>query len=282
MRVSGPRAVLGELRRLFRAAGPIATAASQAAGSPPAATFSVRRESPRPGWHQIDRDGVPVWSTDQAEDVLASLEWAVNNAAVESLGARYLLFHAGAVARRGCGILLPAPAGSGKTTLVAGLIAAGFTYFSDEVGVLDPSDSALLPFAKSLCVKEGSHATLSRIYPRLRQAIPRRRFGGRSVWFLPPPPASAASGPAPLRYVVFPSYVAGASTVIEPLSPSAALARLMEQSFSLPRHGATGMRALVTSLARAECYTLTLGSVHDAVVLLDELTLSAGGGLRAA
>ena len=42
-------------------------------------------------------------------------------------------FPAGSVACRGRGLILPAPSGGGKTTLVAGLVAAGFDYLSDEV-----------------------------------------------------------------------------------------------------------------------------------------------------
>ncbi|MBV9582503.1 MAG: hypothetical protein JO057_28300 [Chloroflexi bacterium] len=214
-----------------------------------------------------------MWRTNDPHDVLASLEWAVNNAVVKQLGNRYLLFHAGAVARNGSGILLPAIAGSGKTTLVAGLISGGaFDYFSDEVGVVDPSTQMLLPFAKSLSVKDGSRAVLSPMYPWLDDTLSGRRFGGRHVWHLRPPDRTAGRSRVPVRYVVFPHYRADALTRLDPVSRSTALARLMEQSFSLREHGADGMRALVRVLGQAECYTLTIGALDQAIELMYRLT----------
>lgn len=56
--------------------------------------------------------------------------------------------HAGAVSRRGRGILLPGHSGTGKTTLVAALVAAGADYYSDEFAVLDRG-GRLLPYARA-------------------------------------------------------------------------------------------------------------------------------------
>ena len=72
-----------------------------------------------------------------------------------ALRAPELVFvHAGAVAHHGRAILVPGRSFSGKTTLVAELIRAGATYYSDEFAVLD-QDGLVHPYAKPLSLRNG-------------------------------------------------------------------------------------------------------------------------------
>ena len=50
---------------------------------------------------------------------------------------RRIFVHAGVVAWKGRALLLPGSSGSGKSSLVAELVRAGATYYSDEYAVLD-------------------------------------------------------------------------------------------------------------------------------------------------
>lgn len=60
--------------------------------------------------------------------------------------------HAGVVAVGDCGIVVPGPSHSGKTALVAELVARGATYYSDEYAVVD-AEGMIHPFAKPLTVR---------------------------------------------------------------------------------------------------------------------------------
>ena len=53
---------------------------------------------------------------------------------------------------------------------------------------------------------------------------------------------------------------------------SLALPRLLEQSFGLRNHGATGIGVMTALLQTADCYTLTVGSLDAAIELLTRLT----------
>lgn len=262
-RVVGPLDLLRQLQRLFPATVRAAHASDRQASNH--TTFTVQLDTPTPGWHQVLRDGVRLWAGQAEDELLPYLEWGINTAAAEWLGRRYLLFHAGSVAYAGGGLILPAPSGSGKSTLVAGLVAAGFQYLSDEVAVLDPAALRLLPFAKSLCIKAGARDALRPLYPELATAIPRRRFGGESVWYLTPSPDSSPSAPLPVRHVVLPRYCPGVVTALRPIARSAALQRLLEQSFNIRGHGALGVGRLVEMLRQARCYGLSVGSLDQAV-----------------
>src|SRR4051812_39647054 len=65
---------------------------------------------------------------------------------------RAIFVHAGAVAHGGKTIVLPGLSFAGKTTLVAALVAAGATYFSDEFAVLD-EEGRVHPYPKALSVR---------------------------------------------------------------------------------------------------------------------------------
>ncbi|HEV7217053.1 MAG TPA: hypothetical protein VGP33_18240, partial [Chloroflexota bacterium] len=180
----------------------------------------------------------------------------------------YLFLHAGALACHGQGIILPAAPGSGKTTLTAAAVAMGFQYLSDEVAALPLGGSDLVPFAKSLFVKQGSQLLLAFFCPELTVTPPHYRLSGEPVWYLPPPPAAWPATPVPLRHVVFPRYVPGAPAELTPLSRPDALPLLLRQSFNVPALGTRGVEGIVALLRAAECHTLTLDELAPAVALL--------------
>lgn len=265
--VHGPAAIL----RLFRELRPRAPSWTTRCAGAVTATFDVQVDTPRPGSHQLFRDGTLVSVVEPPIDLLSALEAAVNAAAIQALGELYLLVHAGAVAYADRGVLLPAPAGSGKTTLVAALVAAGFQYLSDEVGVFDPRTWQLLPFAKSLSVKRGGARALASVHAELAKDVPHLRSGRELIWYLPPPTAAWPSGPVPLRYIVLPEYVPGARTELVPIGRMPALSRVVQQSYKLQAHGAYGLGGLIEALRTADCYALTVGQLRPAVDQLREL-----------
>jgi hypothetical protein len=66
---------------------------------------------------------------------------------------RKIFVHAGVVGWKGKAILIPGRSFAGKTTLVAELVRAGATYYSDEYAVLDAS-GRVHPFPRRLNIRE--------------------------------------------------------------------------------------------------------------------------------
>src|SRR4051794_9920882 len=64
----------------------------------------------------------------------------------------HIFVHAGVVGYEGRAIMLPGLSFSGKTTLVAELVRAGASYYSDEFAVLD-RDGVVLPYPKPLSLR---------------------------------------------------------------------------------------------------------------------------------
>ncbi len=85
------------------------------------------------------------------EPVFETLESSLRLYVAET-ARRRLFVHAGVVGWRGRAIVIPGRSFSGKTTLVAELVRAGATYYSDEYAVFD-AKGRVYPFPKPLSIR---------------------------------------------------------------------------------------------------------------------------------
>jgi hypothetical protein len=99
------------------------------------------------GGYTLER-GDHVVSSGPADEVFDDLERVVRMH-LALTASDYFFLHAGAVAWGDAGIVIPGASFSGKTSLVAALVRAGASYFSDEMAVLDRS-GRLHPYPKPL------------------------------------------------------------------------------------------------------------------------------------
>ena len=86
-------------------------------------------------------------------DIATQLLDSIVRATIAQRAQDMIFLHAGAVAHRGRAIVLPGLSMSGKTTLVAELVRAGATYYSDEYAVID-RDGLVHPYAKPLSLRQ--------------------------------------------------------------------------------------------------------------------------------
>ena len=141
----------------------------------PASALAASLGELPPGWRPSD--GVPdrTWTVLESGETTVALEdgheLAVGGSP-ESLGrlvgqsielwvaehaADLTFVHAGVVAVDGRAIVLPGPSRSGKSTLVAALVRAGATYFSDEFAPLR-DDGMVLPYQRPMKQRADSPA----------------------------------------------------------------------------------------------------------------------------
>ena len=186
---------------------------------------------------------------------------------------RYFLhIHSGVVSDGNSLILLPAQSGRGKSTLTAGLVHAGFQYFSDEVALLEESTFRAAPVPMSLCTKSTAWELLAPHFPQLLTLPTHVRPDGKRVRYMPPPPGSLPKNlrqSLPVRAIVFPSYEPSASTTMEPLSNVDALARLLGQCLAVPLNlDPLRVAALVQWIAGIDAYDLRASNIADGVRLI--------------
>jgi hypothetical protein len=113
--------------------------------------------------------------------------------------------HAGAVVREGRATVVAGTSGQGKTTLVLGLVARGLGLLSDELALIEPSTSRILPYRRSVHVRPGT----PELVPELTflHDRPRHAIGGGVEWALPPADVARVlpgglAEPAPLSHVI--------------------------------------------------------------------------------
>jgi hypothetical protein len=106
-------------------------------------------------------DHVRLARSVDADEVFNTLESDLRLFVAEA--ARHRVFvHAGVVGWKGRAIVIPGRSFTGKSTLVAELVKAGATYYSDEYAVLD-SHGRVHPFLKPLEIREQGKTRQSKV-----------------------------------------------------------------------------------------------------------------------
>jgi len=153
--------------------------------------------------------------------------------------------HAGVVGWRGRAIVLPGRSYAGKSTLVAALVRAGATYYSDEFAVLDGR---------------------GRVHPYARPLVLRARPGESAGRVLKQPTdLPVGKRPLPVRLVALTHYKPGARWRSQVLSPGQALLALMESTVPVRHRPEATLKTLREVVTRAPVIKGVRGEVEEAV-----------------
>lgn len=223
------------------------------------------RQAGRAGGRHVLYDGQRVVAAGMdVDEAVAMVLWHLNQLAVTTAG--YAVVHAGAVAAHGRGVVLAAPMEAGKSTLVTALVAAGWTYLSDEFAGLSLADHRLHPYPCPISLEPGSFS----LFAHLR---PPHASGDALRWHLRPDDVrpGSLSAAVPPAAVVFPRYRPGALCRLEPVGAADALVLLSNQALNLHSGGQRVFQALARLAAKIPAYRLVFGRLHDATASLDTL-----------
>ena len=185
--------------------------------------------------------------TTNADEVLEIFESDLQLHVAES-SRRKVFVHAGVVGWRGRAVLIPGRSLSGKTSLVAELVRAGATYYSDEYAVLDLR-GRVHPYPKPLQIREDK-TTRQKKYPV-------EAFGGR-----------AGIKPLPVGLVVVSKYQPGARWRPRSLSAGRGTLELLAQTVSARRQPETALTSLQRVAARAPVLKSLRGEAKETAELI--------------
>jgi HprK-related kinase A len=220
-------------------------------------------------------DGVPAFTPLQADHATVSLEWGLNWC-VSTHSHQYLVIHAAVVERHGLALILPAPPGSGKSTLCAALVQRGWRLLSDELALYDASSGVVYGMSRPINLKNESINVIADFAPGAAMTVPVRNTSKGTVALMRPPTSSVhrAREAAMPRWVVLPRYAAGAPTNLVPHSRARAFMLLAEQSFNYDVLGRGGFDALAGLVDRCECFEFTYSQLDEAICCFDQLAAS--------
>ena len=244
------------------------------ADEPARLTLSAVSGPGMPGnaYSQVSVDGQLIY-TARSEGVLVNyLETVVTDKLARHF-TDYVLFHSGALASNGKGILLPGASGNGKSTTTTCLAMSGFTYYSDEMAICSPDGRRLFPFLKVPSLKTGGRQVVESAFHDAAKTV--YRPPTESVTYFRPvslPTDQEATNGVEIKYVLLPKRPENGETRLEPIKKSEALHVLVQESLDLVLRHTDGFQAIMAILESADCYTVQMADVHRGVELVRELT----------
>lgn len=235
-----------------------------------AAPASLRRWINPQAFFHID--GIVPFNPLPADQAFPMLEWGLNWC-ISAHCHRHLILHSAVVERNGKALLLPAPPGSGKSTLCAGLIQRGWRLLSDELAMIDSTAGVLTPVPRPVSLKNASIDVIRGFAPQsVMSPVVHETVKGTVAHLRPPLESVRRSWEvATPGWVVLPRYVAGAPAILEPLSKPRAVAHLVENAFNFALHGPRGFELLAALVESSECYSFTYSRLDEAADIFARL-----------
>jgi HprK-related kinase A len=206
------------------------------------------------------------------------LEWGMNWV-IATTAHQYLIIHAAVVERHGLALLLPAPPGSGKSTLSAGLAFRGWRLLTDELALVVPQTGSVTPLARPISLKNESIEVIRRFAPEAQMGPPSEGTIKGTIALLKPP-ASAIAGihqPAMPRWIVFPKYRAGAARRLTPRSKAATFVELGESAMNYHILGELGFDTMANLIDRCDIGDFIYSDLDEAVGFFTGIADRAAG-----
>jgi hypothetical protein len=190
----------------------------------------VRRTDSRETSYHLYRNGRRLFACRDRRDLLDRFGSTISLDVAEASPLRTFV-HAGIVGWGKAGVLIPGRSFSGKTTLVAELVRAGATYYSDEFAVIDRL-GMVHPYARPLQVRQGDSDRQTQ--------HPVEEFGG-----------VAGIQPLPVELVIVSRYAPEARWRPRQLSPGLGLLEILDNTVSARRSPAVVLGTLKRVVSEA-------------------------------
>jgi HprK-related kinase A len=219
-------------------------------------------------------DGRKLFQPLPLPQALPVFEWGLNWC-VSSRAHRYLMVHAAVMERNGRALILPAPPGSGKSTLTAALVGrGGWRLLSDELTLLDLDDMSVVPNPRPVSLKNQSIDVIRRYVPDAVLSPAVRDTVKGTVAHMRAPAASVARShePALPAWVIFPKYEAGAASTLAPMASATTFMELAANSFNYSVLAQRGFQALGRLIDQVQGYRFRYSDLDEALEIMSRLT----------
>jgi len=253
-----------------------------AAAGGPFADFQIRLHRPRGArrWFrpqvEFDLDGIAPFRPLPLPQAFPMFEW-VYNWHISSRAHRYLIIHAAVVEKNGRAAILPAPPGSGKSTLCAALVCSGWRLLSDELALVRLADGLLQPVPRPVSLKNASIGVIRDFAPGAVFSPEVADTAKGTIAHLKAPRDSVlrAAETARPAWVIFPRYTAGADLQFTPITPAQTFMRVAENAFNYSVLGRAGFATLGNLADVTPGYDFSYGRLDEALALFERLAAAS-------
>lgn len=215
---------------------------------------------------RFDHDGHAPFKPLPVEQAFPMFEWSMNWC-VSSRAHDCLIIHAAVVERDGLAAILPAPPGSGKSTLCAALVSRGWRLLSDELTMVRLGDARIVPLPRPISLKNASIGVIRDYAPDMVFSRPVHDTNKGTVAHVKAPAASVARALETARpaWIVFPKYVAGAAPSLEAIPQARAFMHVAENAFNYSLLAHDGFDALGRLIGATRSFHFRYGALDDAM-----------------
>lgn len=223
-------------------------------------------------------DGHPVFRPLPLDHAFPMFEWGLNWC-VSAHANNHLIVHAAVLEKDGLAVILPAPPGSGKSTLCATLAHRGWRLLSDELALLRLADGLVAPLPRPISLKNSS-IDIMRDYltvpgqsaPVFSRPVSETSKG--TVAHLKAPSAAVARAGELARpaWVIFPKWEAGSEAVLTPMPKARAFTGVASNAFNYSLTAAPGFELLGRTIDQCDCYGFRYSRMDEAVALFSRLS----------
>lgn len=200
------------------------------------------------------------------------LEWGLNWC-ISTRAHDFLILHAAVLATPDDrALLLPAPPGSGKSTLTAALMLAGWRLLSDELALIDLGTGDVHGLARPLSLKNASIDVIRGRGGDLAMTPPVADTTKGTVAALRPAPESVRGMERPARpgWLVFPQFQAGAALRVESLGTAQAFMYAADHAFNYGVLGERAFRVLAGLVERSALHAAVYGDLDEVIAWLGD------------
>lgn len=215
---------------------------------------------------QFYSDGFAPFNPLPIQHAPALIEWGMNWCVSSQINT-HLIIHAAVIEKSGFAAIMPAPPGSGKSTLTASLIQEGWRLLSDELTLIRIDNGLLSPFPRPVSLKNQSIDVIKQRYPNVVFGVLSTDTMKGTVAHIRPPQLSVElqGVECPVGWIVFPKYEEGANTDLSAKPKAQSLMDVADNSFNYSRLGAVGFETLKKVIDGADCYQFRYSRLDEAV-----------------
>lgn len=221
-------------------------------------------------------DGVAPFTPLPQAQAVPMMEWGLNWC-VSAYSHHLLVLHAAAVARAGRAVILPAPPGSGKSTLCAALVQRGWRLLGDELTLVDLSSGGLLGMARPVNLKNASIDVIQRFAPQAVFSSPVHDTTKGTVSLMAPPAASVAEMNLPVQpaWIVLPTFDRAGQGLLEPMGGAEAFMQVVSNAMNYEMLGPAGFESAARLAEQCQAFRFRYADLEGAMQTFDALAEAA-------
>lgn len=232
-------------------------------------SLKMRNDSVTGTVYEILVDGNKKHQTNSKSELFSSLEWMITCNALSHLH-EFFQLHAGAVEKEGKIILLPANHGHGKTTLTLNLTRDHYRCLSDDIVLIEPETTRIIPFPRSFLIKDKSIKKLAESH------LIEKKNGyyckSEDILYYNPYSTLKSSMRNAKPYAIIElKHSRRFKNELRPVSKSQMCIKLLRQSFNIHHYKRNGVTILSRLVRKSKCYSLKTNNATDAVRLVSQI-----------